>query len=153
MNNPPSNRINVPIVHLSSRTTILKHSPSMITQIKHRWIHLLLNNRLSKGQDDRQLSSVVHQSSTPSIAARDTVSSGKSCNPPRTIVQRRPRCTTFAEHLQRYNRSPLCLTFTRTFHHQPSNQPVLSQRNRKPSWNNSCICMSSVAKEFSNLYL
>ena len=103
----------------------------MITQIQHRWIHLLLNNRFSKGQEDRQLSSVVHQYSHPSsirsIAAREKVSSGKSSNPPRILVQRRPRCTTFDEHLQRYNRSPLCLTSTRTFHYQPSNQSYLNE--------------------------
>lgn len=109
INNSLSNRTNVPVVH----------RPSLITQIQHRWIHLLLNNRLSKEQDDRQLSSVVHQSShRTSIAVGKKGSSGRSNNPLRIKIERRPRCATFDEYLQRYNRSPLCLTSTRKFHQQ-----------------------------------
>jgi len=116
----------------SSSTSTIRHCPRSIdSQIQHHWINLLLNSGQSKGQD-RQLSSVVHQSNHPSFIPTTIIShkalrnelllpkkcSDKQQSQQQSKIKRRARCMTFEEHLQRYYLPKWCLTYTTEFQHQ-----------------------------------
>ena len=98
--------------HPPSRNALPITSQLIDCHLQRRWLHSLVNSAQQKEQDN-QLTPTVHQLHFPS-------STGASCSSKNVFshklvskVPRRPRCSTFEEHLQRYYASNWSLTSTR----------------------------------------
>ena len=108
-----SNKIhsNLSAIRPLSLSSPRKHPCSVISSIKQRWIHSLLNSNQSTDMS-KQLLPVVHQSTQLlSTNSSSTVLRNLSTNKSslKARIPKRTCCRTFDEHLQRYYQSKWCL--------------------------------------------